>query len=317
MRIATLNLENLDMPLGSRVLILRPALLRLRADVVCLQEVNGQHVPGQTTRALLALDELLAGTQYASFHRSSTSSAGHAGAADVHNLVTLSRFPILRQRQIHHDLVPPVEAHLATANPQDSKASPIRFDRPILLTELDLGRSTLHVINVHLRAPLATTIPGGKLAAFSWKTVRSWAEGYYLAGIKRAGQALELRLLIDDLFDADTQALILVAGDFNAEDHETPLRIAVGAAEDTGNRQLAARTLVVLDRALNPQRRFSVLHHGRPQMLDHMLASHSLYGHFQEIEVHNEALCDEAVGYAKKVEATGSYHAAVVASFMI
>jgi endonuclease/exonuclease/phosphatase family metal-dependent hydrolase len=314
MRVATFNLENLDLPIEPRIALLGPALNRLQADVVCLQEVNAQHVSGRSTRALLALDQLLLGTPYATFHRASTTLDG-TQASNVHNLVTLSRFPILRQKQILHDLLPPAEVHLVTAEPRVPDLLPVRFDRPLLLTELDLGSTTLHIVNVHLRAPIAAAIPGGKIAPFAWKSVSAWAEGYYLSGLKRSGQAFELRLLIDALFDVDSHAMVLVVGDFNAEDHETPLRITVGTAEDTGNQTLAARTLVVLDRALEVGRRFSLLHDGRPQMLDHMLASHPLYGHFQGIEVHNEALGDEAVGYSKGLEAMGSYHAAVVAHF--
>ncbi len=47
-RIAAFNLENLDdrpdldPPLDERIALLRPQLLRLAADVLCLQEVNGQ-----------------------------------------------------------------------------------------------------------------------------------------------------------------------------------------------------------------------------------------------------------------------------------
>jgi endonuclease/exonuclease/phosphatase family metal-dependent hydrolase len=316
MRVATFNLESLDLPIEPRALVLGPALERLQADIICLQEVNGQHIAGQRARTLLALDQLLAGTPYATFHRASTAAAdGAAHAVDVHNLVTLSRFPILRQRQVLHGLIPPTEVRLVTAEPRVHEPAAIRFDRPILLTELDLGSSKLNVINVHLRAPIAAAVPGGKIGSFAWKRVSAWAEGYYLSGVKRSGQALELRLLIDELFDTDAHALVLVAGDFNAEDHETPLRIAIGAAEDTGNQQLAARTMVVLDRALETARRFSIIHNGRPQMLDHILVSHGLYGQFRGIEVHNEALGDEAVGYAKGMEAMGSYHAAVVANF--
>ena len=67
MRLATFNLESLDlppkagMPLEARAEVLRPALERLDADILCLQEVNGQHVAGREERQLLALDRLLAG----------------------------------------------------------------------------------------------------------------------------------------------------------------------------------------------------------------------------------------------------------------
>ena len=46
LRIATFNLENLDdkpgqrPSLSERIAVLRPQLLRLRADVICFQEVN-------------------------------------------------------------------------------------------------------------------------------------------------------------------------------------------------------------------------------------------------------------------------------------
>ena len=69
MRVATFNIENLDETtraplLADRIAVLRPQLQRLRADVLCLQEVHGQERPNQK-RALLALDLLLSGTPYA------------------------------------------------------------------------------------------------------------------------------------------------------------------------------------------------------------------------------------------------------------
>lgn len=324
MRIATFNLESLDVPpkahtpLEARVDILRPALDRLEADVLCLQEVNGQKIPGKDERQLVALDKLLAGTPYANYHRAtSTASDGH-GVADVHNLVTLSRFAILSVSRVQHDLVPPLQYSLQTADPPDYDAHPLRFDRPLLVTELDLGQGRrMSVVNLHLRAPLAAAIPGQKISPFVWKSVSGWAEGYFLAALRRGAQALELRLLLDRLLAADPHGLIAVAGDFNAEDHQTPLKIAIGAEEETGNGQLTGHSLVVLDRAIANDRRWSVLHYGRPQMLDHILASRTLYAHFRSIEVHNETLGDEAVSYAKVDNPPGSYHAAVVAEFAI
>ena len=138
-----------------------------------------------------------------------------------------------------------------------------------------------------------------------------------MSGLKRTGQALELRLPLDELLKVDSQALVLAVGDFNAEDNETPMRIIAGAPEDTGNGKLAANAMVLLDRALEPGRRFSVLHHGRPRMLDHIFGSHAIYGRFRGLEVHNEPLGDEAIGYAKGVETAGSSHAAVVATFAL
>src|SRR3546814_9152159 len=75
MRIATFNLESLDLAPGAeaafarRAAVLRPQLEALRADILCLQEVNGQHVAGESGRALTALERLLAKTRYDGYHR--------------------------------------------------------------------------------------------------------------------------------------------------------------------------------------------------------------------------------------------------------
>lgn len=127
MRLATFNLENLDKPLAGRAAVLRPALERLEADVLCLQEVNGQHVAGQPNRKLLALDALLEGSEYATFHRAWTTAAERADPADVHNLVTLSRHPIIQQAQILHDLLPPIEtARNRRDAPDRANQDPVR-----------------------------------------------------------------------------------------------------------------------------------------------------------------------------------------------
>jgi predicted extracellular nuclease len=162
---------------------------------------------------------------------------------------------------------------------------------------------------------LASPIAGQKIGPFIWRTVGAWAEGCFLSALKRTLQAFELRLLVDQLLKEDRHRLIAVAGDFNAEDHETPMRLVIGAEDDTGNSDLAAHSLIVLDRALSGDRRWSVLHHGRPQMLDHIVASFALYGHFRGVEVHNETLSDEAVAFGKALRGPGSYHAPLVAEF--
>ena len=113
----------------------------------------------------------------------------------------------------------------------------------------------------------------------------------------------------------DAAKRIAVAGDFNASDPSTALLIAVAPEEDLGASELAANSLVVLDRAIPADRRWSILHHGRPQMVDHILASRALYGLFRHIEVHNEWLGDEALGYGKALHSAASYHAPVVAEF--
>lgn len=318
MRIASFNIESLDaghksrVPLADRIPVLRPVLQRLAADVLCLQEINAQKARGHGPRSLLALQGLIRETPYELFNVASTSLSGGA-FADVHNIVTLSRYPIVSQRQIHHDYIVPPElgglpGHL----------EPAKFDRPLLATDLQLADGhILTVINLHLRAPLATSVPGQKSTAFTWRSVEGWAQGFYASALKQTAQALEARLFIEDLLKVEKSRLIAVAGDFNCEDHAPALRLIQGAEEDIGASELAAHALIVLDRCLPADRRWSVLHSGRPTMLDHILVSHPLYGFFRGLEVYNEALADEAVGFGKSTHSAASYHAPIVAEFNI
>lgn len=320
MRLATFNIESLDLasgtevPFAARAAVLRPALERIAADVLCLQEVNGQHVAGTPERRLVALDMLLQGTRYEAYGRAATSGPTGSGAASVHNLVTLSRYPVRQRREVRHEHVRPLHRYV-TGGAAGREPQPVGFDRPLLLTELELpGGRALDVVNLHLRAPRATAIPGEKLSSSQWRTTSGWAEGYFLSSLKRTAQALELRLLVDGILARDPERLIAVAGDFNAVDHETPVRLAAAAEEQTGNPALASRALVVLDRAIPADRRWSVLHRGRPEMLDHILASQSLSRHLRSIEAHNEGLGDETLDTAA---VAGSSHAALVAEFAL
>ena len=142
-----------------------------------------------------------------------------------------------------------------------------------------------------------------------------WAEGFFLASLKRSGQALEARLAIETVFDAEPEARLLVCGDFNADAQEMPLRILCGDPDDTGNAALAGRCLMPLERDLPEARRFSVIHGGRRLMLDHLLASRSLRARVRAVEAHNETLEDEAAVPARNRGPAGSFHAPLLASF--
>ncbi len=321
LRIATFNLESLDRgsgrrpSLAARAEVLCPQLDRLQADVLCLQEIHGQWTPGRGERRLLALEELLTATRYADFHRiSTTSRAGH-GVADVHNLVILSRWPLEDPGEWRHDLVPAPRVTQVTAATPAAAEQAIEWDRPALSAAVCLpdGRR-LRIVNLHLRAPLAAPVEGQKVAPFKWRSVGGWAEGFFLAALKRNGQALEARLLVEQFFDADPQALIAVCGDFNAELREMPLRILRGEVEDTGNPDLASRVLMPLERLLPEPQRYSLLHAGRRILLDHLLVSPALLARFRDLEIHNEDLIDEVTAAP---ETPRSFHAPLVAAFEI
>jgi endonuclease/exonuclease/phosphatase family metal-dependent hydrolase len=323
-RIATFNVENLGegekghLDLAERVLLLRPQIVRLRADILCLQEVDSQRQPSSGIRSLSALDRLIADTEYQGFHRATTVSRTSGQTRDKHNLVILSRLPIARSAQIHHDLVAPPTYRPIMAEPGGQDAFPIEWDRPTLYVAIQLSDDfCLHLLNVHLRAPRAAFVPGQKADAHTWKSMAGWAEGFFLAAVKRAGQALETRLFIDTLFDRDPSALVAVCGDFNADVYDTPVRTVRGDEEDAGNPHLSMRTLVPVDRTMAESRRYSVVHHGRPQMLDHVLVSRPLLAWYRTVEIHNETLGDELLIPQLVRGSPESFHAPVVAEFCL
>ena len=52
-------------------------------------------------------------------------------------------------------------------------------------------------------------------------------------------------------------------------------------------------------------------------MLDRIIASHAMYGRFRGLEIYNEPLGDEAIGYTKGVDKASLSHAAGVAMFTV
>ena len=327
MRLATFNLENLDAHTGDpsflrrRVDALRPQIERLNADILCLQEVNAQESTG-SERTLMALDALIEGTPYQSFHRVHTKSVSgdlsNDRPRDRHNLVILSRFSVLTSDEIHHHLVAPPfysPGEMTNGVPAEDSA-PIAWDRPLLYAAIDVGLTKpLHLVNLHLRAPRAAFVAGQKHDSHTWASVPGWAEGYFLTAVKRAGQALETRLFVDRIFDRDADALIAVVGDFNADDFEVPPRIIRGDADDIGNPELSGRTLVPVERSLADEKRHSVIHGGHAQMLDHVFASRALMAFFDRAEVHNEMLGDEVQTAAALKKSPDSFHAPLLSIF--
>ena len=230
--------------------------------------------------------------------------------------------PPLGHAQFLNTLTPAPAYRQVTGN--QPAPAPVRWERPILHATLDLGAgSRLEVITVHLKSKLPTPIPAQQLDRTApsgaryqaWRTAYGWAEGFFLSSMKRVGQAIETRALVDQLFDANPAALIVVAGDFNADLADVPVQAIRGDVEDTGNPDLGLRALVPCETTVPEPARFSLYHHGRPQMLDHLLVSRPMLTGYRGTEVHNELLHDESVAFASDLAFPESDHAPVVAEF--
>ncbi|HYN97848.1 MAG TPA: endonuclease/exonuclease/phosphatase family protein [Pilimelia sp.] len=322
LRIATFNIENFDETppgqrpsLAERIAAMRPQIVRLRADIACFQEVHGQERPG-APRALLALRELLAGTNLDGANIVSTKPKAD-GVYNERNLVVVSHLPVLAREQLHNDLVAAPVYRRLTAIPPDGHPIEIGVERPILHVQLDVGGRPLHVINVHLKSKIPTPIPGQLVDSYTWRSADAWAEGVFISSMKRMAQALEVRRLVDQILDADADARIVVAGDFNANPDEIPVLAIRGNVEDTGNGDLAGRVLVPIEQTIPESARYTLFHHGKPDMLDHMLITRNLLAHYRGSEIHNETLHDESASFATDRKYPESDHAPVVATFDI
>jgi endonuclease/exonuclease/phosphatase family metal-dependent hydrolase len=281
---------------------------------VCLQEIHSQGPAG--SRTLAALDQLLTSTAFAGFNRQTTLTTS-GQLYDQRNLVTLSRFPIISTQIIRDSAGPRPSYQMATANPPDSTANPLDWERPMLYTQIDIGSGrTLHVINVHLKSKLASNIPGQKIDNFTWRTVSAWAEGSFISSMKRVGQALQARLLIDNIFDMQGPgSLIVIAGDFNAEAAEVSFKAICGPVEETGNPVHAARVMIPCENNIPDSARYSLFHLGKGHMLDHIIVSRPFLRYFRGAEIHNEALPDESGAFRQDTKFPESDHAPVVAEF--
>lgn len=325
MKIATFNVENLDdksdsknPDLETRAPVLRATLDRLDADILCLQEVHGQELPDHTAdnpkRNLSALDYILDGTKYQGFQRVCTLTSDNV-PYNERNLVILSAFPISDSQQYRNDHIDKLQYRKVTANPPEDHAKDLSWERPILHAQIqhpELG--TLHIINLHLKSRLATTVAGQKMG-FEWKTAAGWAEGYFLSSIKRVGQALEARILVDKIFDEDADAKILVCGDFNSEPGEVPVEAIAGRVENTDNPILRPRVLVACSHGIPESVRFSHYHHGQGNLLDHTLISQALLPYFREASILNENLHDESLPFTFDTKYPESDHAAFLSVF--
>ncbi len=316
LRIATFNLENLDIDeeLEKRIPILRPQLLRLDADILCFQEVHGQDgTDGK--KHLLALAQLLKDTPYERYFVKTTLTQRRE-AFTRRNVVTVSRLPVFERKQYLNTLTPPPKYKSITAIPPKESARNIGWERPILHTLLELENGEkLHVINIHFKSKHPTPIDGQKIDRYTWASSAAWAEGFFLSSMKRVGQAIETRFLVDRIINSDEEAKIIVCGDFNAEAHEVPIQAICSKVENTGNPDLGVRVLIPTLNSIPELSRYSIRYHGENRLFDHVLISRSLLPNYRETEIHNEILPDESIAFATDTKFPESDHAPIVVEF--
>ncbi len=306
--IATFNLENLDKSKENwpvRCTVLRAMLQRIQANILFLQEVKD----------LESLNALLDGLAFYKDHEKAITVKDNKPFPN-RNLVTLSQYHIEEREQYHHKLLDRPAWKIMTSDPPQEKAEPITWERPILYCKIKLTENRfLHAINLHLKSKNPTTIKKRK-EGWKWLTHEAWAEGYFLSAVKRVGQALETRRLLDRLMkDKPEEQFVAVGGDFNADIGEVPYKTIVGSIPDTNNPALRSTVMVPCELNVPAEQRYSLIYHGKGEMIDHIIVSQALYPYWIETDIFNELLPDESIAFASEIKFPESDHAPVIARF--
>ena len=107
----------------------------------------------------------------------------------------------------------------------------------------------------------------------------------------------------------------MIGRNFNSDLDDVPMKAIRGDVEDTGNGPLANRVMVPCERTVPEPSRFSLIHQGRGEMIDHILFSRPMLGQHRHREIHNEVLHDESIAFATDLKFAESDHVPVIAEF--
>jgi endonuclease/exonuclease/phosphatase family metal-dependent hydrolase len=282
---AVLTRDHLDRKLGH----LASVLARANADVVALQEVGSAEVVRELTARLpqLGYGEPIVGT------------------ADARGIrcALVSRLPILASR-VHVAEALPFPIFVA-GDPQPFGAR-IPLRRGIVGARIDAGPlGAVDVLVAHFKSSRALPLrdASGEVPPV---TPYDFAEARLRTLVWRGAEALFVRGLVDDLLEESPSGHVLVAGDLNDHPGSTVLRLLAGGGP------LALRPCADL---IPKELRFSVLHRGEREQIDHVLATSLLREQLTSASFLNEDLRDHGLDDENAPPAADSDHAAMVVSF--
>ena len=289
LRVATFNvncIENQQVSLLEQKEQLQSQLNRLEADIVCLQGIAGN--ADEDTFNLDNLDELLRGTMYEEFTLVSTVT-DDGDVFEDKNLVTLTRHDVLDAQQIKHDFVPQPNYLPVTSIPKSNNPKAITWQKPALYTKLYIEEEDYHVINIDLNDNHPVAIPG-QYKQEQWQSASGWAEGYFVSLLKQSGQALEIRLFVDEIFAKNPNTNVIICGHIGSESNLGSGLVIQGSVSSSKNTELQNASLVTPTTEHGGH--YTKLTAGKKENLDHIYMSQSLLPFYKHMEIHNENLQD-------------------------
>ncbi len=265
--VATFNLKDFVAPppndrerFTDKVRWAAEAIVPLRADVIALQEI------GDREWLDLLLDHDLIGGRFPHV------AMGTADARGIRSVI-LSALPMTDVR-VHTAEVLPIPT-LGKLEPPEF-ASPIPLRRGLVEIEVTVeGLGSVRVITGHFKSRRPVLFEGTRKERK--QAAGRLGDAHLRSVFWRAAEAAFMRVRIDNILD-DEQAKVAVLGDFNDTPASVPMRLLRG---------VDPKALVDLTERVPSERRFTSMHDGRREQIDHLLASSALAAHCTAAAIEN------------------------------
>jgi len=255
---------------NAKLAFLADFILRQQPDVIALQEIG-------SAVALGALQERLGGL----YPHQAISSAPDSRGIRVAFLARLALSNVV-------DIVDFPVGPLAAVPDFDGRVH-TKMGRGALQVVVEAG-GRIRLINAHLKSKLLTFPRPGGGTAFAPRDEEERAAGAGIAVMRRAAEAVTVRSFVNAQIAAASDMQTIVLGDMNDEPQAATTQILLGGTPDrdvktdgSGDRVRLYNLVDALPlrgaathEFLTPAERFTRIHEGRGELIDHILVSKGL-----------------------------------------
>jgi endonuclease/exonuclease/phosphatase family metal-dependent hydrolase len=289
--LATFNVKDyFESPRNLPVLAAKSAeiaaqLARADADVVALQEVGSEAL----LREVLA--RVPGGASYEVVF-------GGADRRGIGNAI-LARVALLEREVLRAESLPFPVFRRGDAPPFAGRL-PLR--RGVVRVALRALGLPIHVFCMHWKSKLPKAEEDEEGSELDWTSGTQRAEADLRSLVSRSAEALFVRAAIER--SAAGGAEVVVMGDLNDTLDSVPVRVVLGSGFEPSLHAAAARAPT--------SDRFSALHRGEPEQIDHILHTERLHARLTSVAFFNEALRDHPFGGEPTID---SDHALVCARY--
>jgi endonuclease/exonuclease/phosphatase family metal-dependent hydrolase len=196
----------------------------------------------------------------------------------------------------------------------DEHGTITHLGRGALLVTVEVSGARVRLLTAHLKSKLVT-YPGGR---FQPHDENERARGAGLALIRRTAEAVALRVDANALMTGNQTPLVLL-GDLNDESEAQTTQILLGPPDGDPRRPDKGDDVRLYDLSdeIPEAHRFSRIFHGRRELIDHILVSHELLFHVQQVDTFTRNTTSITEDPTERRDAAFSDHSPVFARFLL